>query len=45
MPNSNKVDNTSCPECKSDPCECAQIARDIAEAIERDNRQERRHQG
>lgn len=45
MPNSNEVDNMICPECQSDPCECAQIAHDIDEAIERDNRQERRHRG
>lgn len=43
MPNLNELDNTSCPECHCDPCECAQIAHDIDDAIERDDRQERRH--
>lgn len=31
-----------CPDCMDDPCRCAELDRDIREAVERDDRQERR---
>ncbi|WP_447874230.1 hypothetical protein [Serratia fonticola] len=31
-----------CPGCMDDPCRCAEIDRDMHEAVEKDDRQERR---
>lgn len=41
-PNAFDEEEYECPECKCAPCECAEISRNTRDAVEKDDRQERR---